>query len=274
VASVLVFTQAPEHLVSVFLHVAGVMEPFIELEPPLQAPAEQVSPVLHFLPHEPQCEASVLVFTQAPEHLVSVFLHVAGVMEPFIELEPPLQAPAEQVSPDLHFLPQEPQCEASVLVFTQAPEHLVSVFLHVAGVMEPFIELEPPLHAPAEQVSPVLHFLPHEPQCEASVLVFTQAPEHFVSVFLHVAGVIEPFIELEPPLQAPAAQVSPDLHFLPHEPQCEASVLVLTQEPEHLVSVFLHVAGVMEPFIELEPPLQAPAAQVSPVLHFLPQLPQ
>jgi hypothetical protein len=70
-----------------------------------QLPAVQVAPPVQALPHVPQLELSVWVFTQALLQSVCP--------------EPHTQPPVWQVEPEGQILPQVPQLLLSVWVFTQ-----------------------------------------------------------------------------------------------------------------------------------------------------------
>jgi len=129
----------------------------------------------------------------------------------------PLQTPAAHFSPDLHFLPQLPQCEASFLVFTHAPEHLVSVFLHAVEVgfgFGVFIEVDMDMDMLLGFIEVDMDMLLGFIEVDMDMLL------GFIEVDMDMLIEVDIPIELGlEPLQTPAAHFSPDLHFLPHEPQ-------------------------------------------------------
>ncbi len=99
-------------------------------------------------PQVPQLLGSVSRFVQAPAQTVLPEAHT--------------QEPLEQLAPDAHAFPQEPQLDASLVKLTQ-PIPLQKVF--------PLVQVQTPLvHAPC-----VPQKLPQEPQLLPSVLRMTQA---------------------------------------------------------------------------------------------------
>lgn len=77
------------------------------------------------------------------------------------------QAPAVQVSPAEHSLPQPPQLALSVLVLVHVVPHTVRPVAHV--------------HTPLTQVSAPVHAFPHVPQFALSVAVLVHPALHDVS---------------------------------------------------------------------------------------------
>jgi hypothetical protein len=147
----------------------------------VHCPPEQVP--LHGRLHPPQFVLLVLVSTQVEPHSISEPLHTHALFE--------------QVAPAGHALPHDPQFALSVVTFAHLPpEHWVSP--------EPQLEAQLPL---LHTCVPV-HVLPHVPQLLTSE--GTHAP-----------------LQLSWPLphtHAPAWQVEPAPHFLPHAPQFCGSV--------------------------------------------------
>jgi hypothetical protein len=108
-------------------------------------PLEQVWPMVHAWPHEPQLRLSVWVLAQAVPHWV--WPVGQGV----------LHVPVLQVAPLGQAFPHAPQFCESVCVFTQAPLHSIWGLVHIV------------VHLPVWQVWPVVQTVPHEPQLELSV---------------------------------------------------------------------------------------------------------
>src|SRR5580692_11214956 len=81
------------------------------LPPPTQLPLEQLCPVPHLLPHEPQFVV-VVMSTQLP--LQTIWLEVPQLQEPLTQVEPPVQA-----------LPQVPQSAEFVFELQAPSEHLL-----------------------------------------------------------------------------------------------------------------------------------------------------
>jgi hypothetical protein len=148
----------------------------------------------------------------------------------------PVQAPAVQVCPLVHLVPQVPQLFASVLVSTQAPPQAVCPAV-------------PQTQAPAVQVWPVPQVLPQVPQFFASVLASVQAPLQAVCPAVLQAQAL--FVHNNPAPQA-----------LPHLPQFWPSVAMFTQLVPHWVS----------PVAQVEP--QAPCEQTCVEVQVVVQLPQ
>jgi hypothetical protein len=76
---------------------------------------------------------------------------------------------SEQTSPEVHFVPHEPQWFGSLLVLTHVPPQSVS-----DGVLggQP--------HCPPEQTSGEVHVVPHAPQLLLSYCVSMQVPPQLV----------------------------------------------------------------------------------------------
>jgi len=157
-------------------------------------PAEQVIPAAHTVVQVPQCNASVLVFTQAP--LQST---VPGAQ---------MHALDTQTRPAEHTLLHAPQWLLSTVVSAQVPAQFVG---NAAG------------HAQAlftHDVAPVQAML-QPPQLALSVAVFTHDPEHDLVPVGHTT------------VHAPPAHDWPDGHGVAHPPQCKGSRLVSTHTPLH-----------------------------------------
>jgi hypothetical protein len=168
---VLVFTQAPEQLVS-------------DPQPETQAPAMQFCPAAHAWPHAPECAVLACVSTHAPAQLVRPPSH------------PDTHAPARQTSPRPHALKQLPQWLAFVCVLVHTPPQVVCPAPHVTVV-----------HALLTQDWPAEHARPHAPQLRSSTRGSTQeAPQ--VSSGL-----------AQPPMHAPPRQDWPAAQAWPHMPQ-------------------------------------------------------
>jgi hypothetical protein len=101
-------------------------------------PWTQYSPAAQAWPHDPQLFGSVIVFTQAPLHIVVGNVHAHM---------PPLHD-----SPVAHAWPQLPQFRESKPVYVHTPPHEIVAVPHAAR------------HIPPEQTSPVAHAWPHAPQ--------------------------------------------------------------------------------------------------------------
>jgi hypothetical protein len=86
-----------------------------------QCPVEQTCPAGHAIPHAPQFERSVDVFTQRPPQTVSGAGQVSAHMPP------------EHASPALHAWPHSPQLLRSDCTFTHSPPQSIVEPLHIGG---------------------------------------------------------------------------------------------------------------------------------------------
>jgi hypothetical protein len=105
-------------------------------------------------------------------------------------------------------------------------------------------------HAPCEQTSPALHFVPHAPQFDGSTFVSTHVAPHFVVPPTHSSA------------HSPFAQTCPAEHFVPHVPQLFGSDFVSAQLVPHCVVPAPHSM------------LQCPFEHTSPAPHAAPHAPQ
>jgi hypothetical protein len=149
---------------------------------------------------------------------------------------PQAQAPAPQIIPPVHLIPQPPQLLLSVCRFTHA----------LAQSCRP--GPQPGAHVPLEHAS-VPHTTLHVPQLFGSKLVFVHAPLQSVPPFGHE--------------QALFAHVSPPVHLTPQAPQLFASPVVSTHAPPQSVSMFGQTAI-----------WHTPSTQASPTAHVTLHAPQ
>jgi hypothetical protein len=223
----------------------------------MHAPATQLSPDGHTLPHAPQLLGSLVRSTHLP--LQTVPVHVEEVHSPATQLSPagqtvphapqllgssavstsqpsaacPSQSarpgaqstmwhcPAVQAAIELGVLqtsPHEPQLFGSLVRSTHWP--LQTVPMH-----------EEDVHAPSTQLSPAGHTSPHAPQFFGSLARSTHWPLQVVP--LHGA------------VQAPATQLSPEGQTSPHAPQFFGSVSKSTHWPLHRMCA--HLDGETQP---------------------------
>jgi len=195
-----------------------------------QVPVATLAPTQP-MPQPPQLAASVAVFTQALPQLVVPVGHA--------------QLPPTQARPDGHARPHMPQFAELVAMFTSQPfEALRSQSAVPLGQVTP--------HAPPEHTAvpgvPAVQVVPHPPQFDVSVSVFTQRVPQGVVPGGHA--------------HMPLAQVCPAGQAVPHAPQLPPSVWRFTQLP--LQSVVPAPQEVR----------QAPLEQIWPVAHALPHAPQ
>jgi hypothetical protein len=137
---------------------------------PQQTPPEQLLPVGHTVPHEPQFVGSVNGSTQA---LPQVILPAPQTHEPLTH------EPAPQLCP------QVPQFAGSDATSAQPLKHLTLPPAHE--------------HAPPEHASPVLQLLPQPPQFAGSDERSAQTVPHFTRGDAHPGSVSVPL-----PVSAPA----------------------------------------------------------------------
>ena len=174
---------------------------------------------LHTLPHAPQFDALVLVFSSQP---------LAALMSqsPKPALHAMAQLPALHDGvpfEPLHTLPQAPQFDALVFVFVSQP---------VTALMSQ--SPKPALHAMAhdppehdgEPFEP-LHTLPQAPQFDALEPVLTSQP--LATLISQSEKPALHAIEHEP-LEHDGVPLAP-LHTFPHEPQFDVFVPVFTSQP-------------------------------------------
>lgn len=139
----------------------GVIVEHVPLVTPVRAivQAWQLLPVQAVLQHTPCGEQFPLAHVVPIEQAAPFALSVAVV-----------QAPALQLCPEVHLVPQAPQLFGSVMVFVHVPLHDVC----------PDPQVAPPEQAPLVQGWPVAHALPQLPQFDGSDDVVSQMPEHKV----------------------------------------------------------------------------------------------
>ena len=213
---------------------------------------------LHTLPHAPQFDALVLVFTSQP---------LAALMSqsPKPALHAMAQLPALHDGvpfEPLHTLPQAPQFDALVFVFVSQP---------VTALMSQ--SPKPALHAMAhdppehdgEPFEP-LHTLPQAPQFDALEPVLTSQP--LATLISQSEKPALHAIEHEP-LEHDGVPLAP-LHTFPHDPQFDALVEVLTSQP--FAALMSQSENPALHAIEHEP-LEHDGVPFEP-LHALPQEPQ
>ena len=114
-------------------------------------PAEHTWPAGQAMPHPPQLAASDWMSTQTPLQLVAPAW--------------PVQAPAVQVCPGWHMVPQLPQ------------------LLTCVRSAHPFGQTDKPagqVHTPPTQPAPATQTLPQLPQLFGSLAMSTQIPPHMV----------------------------------------------------------------------------------------------
>ncbi len=270
--------------------------------PPLQvtgvthAPAVQVCPAAHALPHPPQFAVSVCRLRHVPEHKLWPDGHA--------------HTPALHTRPAGHTVPHVPQFDVSVCRLRHVPEHKVcpagqheigppwqndepdrwhwSMPANVRHHTQPAVPAHaphvPPLqlagvtHAPAVQVCPAAHALPHEPQFAVSVCRLRQVvpqrdcpegqhemappwqkPEPLAwhwSMPANVRHQMQPGVAAQPPhvvlvhvgatMHLPPVHCCPVGHALPQAPQCVRLVCVSTQvEPQRVCPEGQHERGVL-----------------------------
>lgn len=170
---------------------------------------------------------------QLPQFALSVWTsaHVALAPVPHTRRGEPHaaeQVPPEHCSPAAQAVPQLPQFEESVCVFTQAAPHRISEPGQVEGT-----------HAPAMHDSPDAHARPQRPQLALFMRTSMQpAPQSICSA-------VQTSISRHMPLE----QVSSLLHGSSHAPQCALSVWVSTQSPPHAVMPLGQVAASRPPVV-------------------------
>ena len=206
-----------------------------------QPPPEQVSWFVHCVPASPQEVPSATWFSwQVPDPLqVSAASHwpLDELPQAVPALLNPLswQAPEEQVSWFVHSVPESPQEVPLATWFRwQVPDPL-QVSAASDWALDELPQVVPealnPLswHAPARQVSWLVHAVPASPQLVPSATWFTwqvPAPLH-VSAASHAS--LDPVPQAVPdalkPLSwhAPARQVSWLVHYVPVSPQLQPS---------------------------------------------------
>lgn len=113
----------------------------------------QTLPPVHLVPHAPQLLISLVRSAQPP---VQAFCPLGQLSRQF---------PPEQILPESHFLPQEPQLSLSDAKLRQTLLH--SLGRRPAGSQT---------HVRFEQIFPPLHLVPQDPQLLASALRLTHAP--------------------------------------------------------------------------------------------------
>ena len=258
--------QAPQLVALVFVFVSQPVAAFMSQspKPALHAiahdpPEHEGVPFvpLHTLPHAPQLLALVLVFTSQP---------LAALMSQLPK--PPLHAMAQLPAlhdgvpfEPLHTLPQAPQFDALVCVFGSQP--VTALISQSANPALHAMAQLPALHegVPFEP----LHALPHDPQFDALVLVFTSQP---------LAALMSQ--SAKPALHAMAHTLFEQegvpfelLQIVPQEPQFTALVLVFTSQPfaalmSQLAKPALHAMAHVPlehegvPFVPLQTVPQAP----------------
>lgn len=110
------------------------------------------------------------------------------------------------------------------------------------------------MQAPATQVVPLLHVVPHTPQLALSFFSLTHAPLQAVRPAGHWLR------------HAPPPQTCPLAHFIEHALQFAGSLLVLVQVPSQSVWPAGQTCVVSE--------MQTPARHSSSFVHALPHMPQ
>jgi len=163
------------------------------LPPPTQLPLEQLCPVPHLLPQEPQFVV-VVMSTQLP--LQTIWLEVPQLQDPFTQVEPPVQAlpqvpqSAEFVfelqAPSEHLLPDE-QVDEQVPSLSQTSVPVQALQLEpqccaFEATHDPPQETNPlvQVHCPLWQLLPLPHVLPQAPQFWLSVCTLMQVPLHSI----------------------------------------------------------------------------------------------
>ncbi len=224
--------------------------------PPTHTPPEQVSPVVHALPslHDPAtfvCAQPVAGMHESAVHtLLSLQFGAA----------PPTHTPAEQASPVVHAFPS---LHGAVLCACWQPEPgLHESVVHTFPSSQ--FGAAPPTHAPAEHASPVVHAFPSSHAPGTLVCAHPVAGTHESAVHTFPSS---QFVAI-PPVHAPAAHVSPVVHA---SPSLHETVLLACTQPvagEHESSVHTFPSS---QFVAI-PPVHAPAAHVSPVVHAFPSL--
>jgi hypothetical protein len=115
-----------------------------------------------------------------------------------------------------HWVPQVPQLDRSVWVFTQLPLQLLWPVWHCT------------VHTPAEQTSPEAHWRPQAPQLLRSLWSAASQP------LLALLSQLAKFVAHAPSAQVPLAQVAAALakkQGRPQPPQCVVLVVVLVSQP-------------------------------------------
>ena len=118
-----------------------------------------------------------------------------------------------------HFLPQDPQFCASLLVLTQAPLQAESPALQLTPHWLSVQDATPPITAG--------HILLQPPQLATSARGSMQAAPQRMNGLVHWKSHL-------PPLHT-GAEFGGGLHTMPHAPQFEVSLPVSTQEEPHVV---------------------------------------
>ncbi len=138
---------------------------------------------------------SVCVSTQAVPHIVRGAAQVVTFVH----------APAEQICPVAHALPQRPQLRGSIARIVQPTEPVP-----VGQQVDPGAHAQ--VHAPTLHTSPAAQVVPHAPQLRGSTCRFTHVPLQSDCPVGQIAR------------QAPAEQVCPVAHEVPQRPQLRGSV--------------------------------------------------